>query len=130
MTEQKLHTLLQVTYFDNIDNANPAGAVAAFTAGAHWQHTQVWPHDGHDSRQTDRLQGRENLLAFLRARVPQMQVIQITHRVDEVIVNGDRGAFRARVMGPDGQTRGFLGWVELKDNLLQSYRVVPEDFSA
>lgn len=129
MDKQDLYTLLQQRYFDNIDTANPAGAVAAFVPDAHWQHTQVWPHDGHDARTTDRLEGREALLAFLTDRVVQMQRIRIRHRVDEVILSGDRGAFRARVEGPDGRSLGFLGWVELRGGLLQRYLVVPEDFA-
>lgn len=130
MTREELQALLQNTYFDNIDNARPEGAVQAFTPDAEWQHTQVWAHDGHSSRHTDRLQGRDNLLAFLAERVPQMQAIQIKHRVDEVIVDGNRGAFRARVTGPTGRSLGFVGWVELRDGLLQRYIVMPEDFAA
>lgn len=130
MTEQELHSLLQHTYFDNIDTAQAEQAVTAFTTDVQWQHTQVWAHDGHSSRHTDRLDSREALLDFLNARVPQMQVIQIKHRVDEVIVSGDHGAFRARVEGPDGRSVRFLGWVELRGDRLKAYTVVPEAFDA
>ena len=130
MTAEELRAHLQHTYFDNVDTANPEGAVLAFTPDMHWQHTQVWAHDGHDSRHTDRLQGRAALLDFMQARVKEMQVIKIRHRVDEVIVTGDRGAFRASVLGPEGRRLGFLGWVELCDGLIQRYIVVPEDFAA
>ena len=130
MNEQELHSLLQHRYFDNIDGARPRQAVEAFVADARWQHTQVWAHDGHDSRYTDRLAGRDKLLKFLSVRVPQMQQIRIRHQVDEVIVSGHRGAFRARVIGADGRALGFLGWVETRGGRLQSYLVVPEDFAA
>jgi hypothetical protein len=130
MKAEELREHLQHKYFDNVDTANPADAVLAFTPDMHWQHTQVWAHDGHDSRHTDRLQGRDALLDFMQARVKEMQVIKIRHRVDEVIVNGDRGAFRASVLGPTGRRLGFMGWVELRDGLIQSYIVVPEDFAA
>lgn len=130
MTEQQLLKLLQETYFNNIDSGRPEDAVKAFARDAIWQHTQVWAHDGHDSRTTDRLAGREELLQFLAARVPQMQTISITHTVDEVIVQDGRGAFRARVSGPDGGSKRFLGWVETDGEKLTSYLVVPEDFAA
>lgn len=130
MNSQELHTLLQNTYFDNIDSAKPELAIAAFTADVSWQHTQVWAHDGHNSRHTDCLNGRPALLNFLSARVPQMQVIEIKHQVDEVVVTNNRGAFRARVVGPSGRSVGFLGWVELNGEQLQRYIVVPENFSA
>ncbi len=70
------------------------------------------------------------MLEFMQARVKEMQVIKIRHRVDEVIVTGDRGAFRACVLDPSGRSLNFLGWVELRDGLIQRYVVVPEDFAA
>ena len=130
MTPEELRNHLQKNYFDNVDTANPGGAILAFTPDMHWQHTQVWAHDGHDSRHTDRLQGRDALFEFMEARVKEMQVIQIRHKVDDVIVTGDCGAFRARVIGPTGRELGFLGWVELNDGLIKRYIVVPEDFAA
>lgn len=130
MNEQELHRLLQQQYFDNIDRACSEQAVEAFVDDARWQHTQVWAHHGHDSRHTDRLVGRDRLLVFLNARVPQMQQIPIRHQVDQVILSGSRGAFRARVIGPDGRELGFLGWVETRGDRLQSYLVAPEDFAA
>jgi hypothetical protein len=130
MTSEELHAQLQGMYFDNVDTANPDAAVLAFTADMYWQHTEVWAHDGHDSRHTDRLQGRDELLHFMQARVKEMQIIEIRHRVEEVIVSDDRGAFRARALDPSGRSLGFLGWVELCDDLIARYLVVPEDFAA
>ena len=130
MTPAALRDHLQSCYFDNVDTANPDGAVMAFTSDVEWQHTQVWAHDGHDSRQTDRLQGREALLDFLRERVKETQVIQIRHQLDETVVSDGCGAFRGRVLGPFGKSLGFLGWVELRDGLVSRYIVVPEDFAA
>lgn len=57
-------------------------------------------------------------------------VICITHKVDEVDVSDDRGAFRAREFGPDAKSLGFPGWVELREGLLQCCIVVAEDFAA
>ena len=126
MDATALKALLQHTYFDNVDGARAEDAVKAFTPDVHWQHTQVWAHDGHDARHTDSLHGQDALHDFLAERVKQMQVIRITHHVDEVVTDGDRGAFRARVVGPDGSSKGFVGWVELRDGLLQRYIVMPE----
>ncbi|EED35880.1 hypothetical protein NOR51B_1827 [Luminiphilus syltensis NOR5-1B] len=130
MTPEALKAHLQGCYFDNVDTANPDGAVMAFTPDMEWQHTQVWAHDGHDSRQTDRLSGRQALLDFMRVRVKETQIIQIKHKVDETIVTGNSGAFRGRVVGPSGKELRFLGWVELRDDLVSRYIVVPEDFAA
>jgi len=129
MTPDQLREHLQENYFDNVDGARPEQAVQAFTTDVRWQHTQVWQHDGHDARTTDRLVGRQALCDFLQARVPEMQVIAIRHEVNAVIVNGDCGAFRAAVVGPSGRRVGFLGWVQLEDRLISDYLVVPESFS-
>jgi len=129
MSSAQLKKLLQGTYFDNVDRANAGQAVLAFTEDVVWQHTQVWPHHGHNSRYTDQLDGRAALLSFMQERVRETQIVQIQHKVHEAIVTGDRGAFRGHVLGPDGHTKNFLGWVELRDNLIQRYIVVPENFS-
>jgi hypothetical protein len=125
-----LKALLQNVYFNNVDTANAEAAVAALAPDVHWQHTQVWAHDGHDSRHTDRLAGRDAVHAFLAERVTEMQRIRITHHVDDVVTDGERGAFRARVVGPDGSSKGFVGWVEVADNRLKRYIVMPEDFAS
>ncbi len=130
MNDNELLHHLQSVYFDNVDTARPGDAVKAFTPDVIWQHTQVWAHDGHDSRHTDRLDGQDALYAFMSDRVGEMQVIKIKHVVDEAIVSGDRGAFRARVVGPEGNSLGFVGWVELRDGLIQRYIVMPENFAA
>jgi len=129
MTNQDLKELLQSTYFNNVDTARAREAIAAFTPDVRWQHTQVWAHDGHDSRYTDRIEGREALFHFMDERVKEMQVVQIRHQVDEAIVSGNRGAFRAQVIGPEGDSIGFIGWVELCDGLIDHYIVMPESYS-
>lgn len=129
MNNHELQQLLQETYFNNVDSAQARGAVQAFTSNVLWQHTQVWAHDGHDSRYTDRIEGREALFEFMDARVKEMQIVKIRHQVDEAIVSGSRGAFRARVVGPEGDSLGFVGWVELRDGLIARYMVMPETYS-
>lgn len=130
MTNEELRRLLQDTYFANVDSAQASAAVQAFTPDVRWQHTQVWAHDGHDSRYTDRIEERDALSDFMHARVKEMQLVRIRHQVDETIVSGERGAFRARVIGPEGDSLGFVGWVELKDNLVSRYIVMPENYSS
>lgn len=130
MNGSELIELLQKTYFDNVDSARPEQAVCAFAPKVHWQHTQVWAHDGHDARHTDIIHSAAELESFLRERVVQMQEIQIKHVVDEAVVEGGRGAFRARVIGPTGRSLAFLGWVEIADGKIQKYIVSPERMSA
>jgi hypothetical protein len=130
MNAADLKDHLQRVYFDNVDCADADAAVKAFSEDVSWQHTQVWPHHGHSSRTTDRLLGRQALLEFLGQRVVQTQEVQIQHKVRKVVVDGASGAFRGYVLGPDGQTRDFLGWVDLREGLITRYIVVPEDFTA
>ena len=130
MNAADLHEHLQRVYFDNVDRADAAAAVQAFTEDVRWQHTQVWPHHGHSARSTDALEGRKALFEFLDERVVQTQEVGIQHKVLDTLANDRMGAFRGCVVGPDGRTRGFLGWVELSDGLISRYVVVPESVAA
>ena len=117
--------LLQNIYFDNIDNANADAAVEAMHDSIEWIHTQVWEHDGHNSSDVDNLNGRESVRKFLTERVKEMQVEGIVHKVNKVITDGISGAFQASVIGKDGTEKSFFGWVEIKDQKISSYRVMP-----
>lgn len=121
-----LYSLLQETYFDNIDAGDAAAAVEAMHENVEWVHTQVWEHDGHSSRHTDTLDGREAVREFLAGRIDEMQSVGIEHKIRETVHEGDRGAFRAAVVGPDGDALPFLGWVELTDGTVSKYIVAPE----
>lgn len=127
MERDELLELLQNVYFDNIDNARPEKAVQALTENVCWEHNQVWEHDGHNSHKRDQINGRDSVFEFLNHRVPQMQKINIKHKVQQVILDGNKGAFRAQVVGPDGSVRPFMGWVELADGKVDRYLVVPEN---
>ena len=117
--------LLQNIYFDNIDNANADAAVEAMHDSIEWIHTQVWEHDGHDSSYVDNLNGRESVKKFLTERVKEMQAEGIVHKVNKVITDGISGAFQASVIGKGGTEKSFFGWVEIKDQKISSYRVMP-----
>jgi hypothetical protein len=112
-------------YFDNIDNANADGAVQALHDNVEWVHTQVWEHDGHDRSTVDAIHGRESVHEFLAGRIGEMQVEGIKHNVRKVIVDGDSGAFRAEVIGPEGDSSPFFGWVDIADGLISTYIVAP-----
>ncbi len=75
---------------------------------------------------TDTLHGRATVREFLAARMSEMQVEGIEHKVRQVICDGQTGAFRAEVVGPTGATVPFLGWVELTDGKISTYIVSPE----
>ena len=123
--EQNVFNLLQNTYFNNIDSGSADNAVDAMHEDVQWIHTQVWEHHGHTNQDLDVLHGRNKLRLFLAQRIPQMQLEKITHEVREVLTNGESAAFRAKVIGPKGNSRHFFGWIELKDGLIASYRVMP-----
>lgn len=123
---EDLYELLQRTYFDSIDAGNAETAVTAMHEDVEWVHTQVWEHDGHTGRQTDTLSGREEVHEFLAGRIDEMQDKGIEHKIRDTVASEDKGAFRAEVVGPDGDTLPFLGWVELTDGLVSQYTVAPE----
>lgn len=122
----ELYRLLQSVYFDAIDRGDANAAVEVFHEEVEWVHTQVWVHDGHDRSRTDTLRGREAVRQFLAARIGEMQVEGIEHKLRQVICDGGAGAFRAEVVGPTGAAAPFLGWVELTDGQISTYIVSPE----
>lgn len=125
-SSDELYELLQYTYFDGIDNADAQRAVEAFNEDAEWVHTQVWEHDGHDRRSTDTLKGKKAIYEFLHGRIGEMQVVGIKHKVHTVLSDGKSGAFRAEVVGPEGDALPFFGWVELENGKISTYIIHPE----
>lgn len=118
--------LVQETYFDSIDAGDAETAVTALHDDVEWVHRQVWEHDGHHRDAVDRLTGRDAVYEFLDSRLGEMQAVGIEHRIRDAIYEDGRGAFSAAVVGPEGNEQPFLGWVELTDGLLSTYRVTPE----
>jgi ketosteroid isomerase-like protein len=125
-TQAQLHSLLQNTYFDNIDQGDADGAVQAFTDDIAWSHYQVWEHHGHVRNRADIFRGRNEVHAFLATRINDMQEEGIRHQVNQVIVEGNEGAFRAQVVGVTGKSIRFFGWVELTRGKISRYMVSPE----
>jgi ketosteroid isomerase-like protein len=125
-TQTQLHALLQNTYFDNIDQGDADRAVRAFTDDVAWSHYQVWEHHGHMRNHADAFKGSKEVRDFLAARIADMQVEGIRHRVSRVIVQGNEGAFRAEVVGVSGENMQFFGWVELTGGKISKYIVGPE----
>ena len=125
--EKHLFQLLQDIYFDNIDTAKADEASEAMHDAVRWVHNQVWEHDGHKSSTKDVLEGRDEVREFLRKRVIEMQVEGITHRVENVVSDGKLGAFKANVIGTDKSKKPFFGLVELKDDKIIYYRVLPQE---
>lgn len=120
-----LRGLLQGTYFDSIDGGDAKTAVEALHEDIEWVHRQVWEHDDYASAHVDIIEGRTAVYELISPRIGEMQEIDIEHKVREAIVEGDRGAFRAEVVGPEGDAEPFFGWVELTDGLISKYVVTP-----
>ena len=125
--KEHLFYLLQDIYFNNIDNADADAAIEAMHPQVRWVHNQVWEHDGHKSSIKDILNGQDEVKRFLRNRVKETQVEGIIHKVENVISDGELGAFKANVIGKDNTKKAFIGIVKLQDNKIIYYRVLPEE---
>jgi hypothetical protein len=125
--KEHLFYLLQDIYFNNIDNADADAAIEAMHPQVRWVHNQVWEHDGHKSSIKDILNGQDEVKRFLRNRVKETQVEGIIHKVENVISDGELGAFKANVIGTDNTKKAFIGIVKLQDNKIIYYRVLPEE---
>lgn len=127
VSADELYELQQETYYDAIDRGDADAAVEALHEDVVWKHTQVWQHDGHTSDETDVLYGREAVREFLEERIPDMQGVDISHKVHKTVSNGESGAFYGQVVGPDGNTRGTIAWFEFEDGKIKKYINTPEE---
>ena len=125
-SSDELYDLLQGTYFDSIDAGDAETAVTAMHEDVEWVHTQVWEHDGHTGTSSETFDGRDEVFEFLDGRIGEMQTEGIEHTVRDTVYDDGKGAFRAEVVGPEGDTQPFMGWVELTDGTVSTYIVGPE----
>jgi len=125
--EKHLMYLLQDIYFDNIDTAKADEAAEAMHNDVRWVHNQVWEHDAHKTNIRDTLNGQKEVREFLRKRIVEMQIEGIIHKVENVVSDGKLGAFKANVIGADKSKKPFFGLVELKDDKIIYYRVLPQE---
>ena len=123
--EEYLFHLLQDIYFDNIDTAKADEASEAMHNDVRWVHNQVWEHDAHKNNIRDTLNGQKEVREFLRKRIVEMQIEGIIHKVENVVSDGKLGAFKANVIGKDKSKKPFFGLVEIKDDKIIYYRVLP-----
>lgn len=131
MADQALvRTLFQDGYYDNIDGQDIDKAVLTMHPDVEFIHTQVW--QGGDLRLgSNHWHGRTQVRAFLTEAAPRLKDAQIRHKVDTVVVDGDRGALQCHVENRDGADvkAPFLVWFELKDDMISRYIVCPYDGS-
>ena len=125
--KEYLFHLLQDIYFDNIDTAKADEAAEAMHNDVRWVHNQVWEHDAHKTNIRDTLNGQKEVREFLRKRIVEMQIEGIIHKVENVVSDGKLGAFKASVIGTDKSKKPFFGLVELKDDKIIYYRVLPQE---
>jgi len=118
------HDIFQNVYYGNIDRGDMDAAVSRLHPDIAWSHAQVWAHHGFAQGHAERLQGREAVRAFLRARVDQLREAQITHHVRHMMMDGSSGAFLGAVEGP-GPEKPFMVWFEMKDGLISRYDLRP-----
>ena len=125
--QEHLFHLLQDIYFDNIDTAKADEAAEAMHNDVRWVHNQVWEHDAHKTNIRDTLNGQKEVREFLRKRIVEMQIEGIIHKVENVVSDGKLGAFKVNVIGTDKSKKPFFGLVELKDDKIIYYRVLPQE---
>lgn len=124
-TRDEAIRLLQTTYYDHIDKGEMAVAVSALHPDVDWSHAQVWAHHGFARGEPTAYRTRDEVEAFLSARVDELRESGIQHKMVDLIIEGDRGALLGHVLGPDGSTKPFMVWFEMSDGLISRYTLRP-----
>ena len=121
--------LLQQTYYDGIDAGDMALAASALHPDIDWSHAQVWRHDDLGLGGEPHVQqhhGAAAIRTFLDGVKPHLAAAQIRHRITDLVIDGERGAFLGSVVSrTDDRSVPFLVWFELTDGLMSRYTLRP-----
>ena len=82
--------LIQSTYYDGIDAGDMARAATALNPDIDWSHAQVWAHHGFVRAEPSGVKGRQAVHDFLAARVDQLREAQITHAIEDMVLEDGR----------------------------------------
>lgn len=123
-TAEDARRLFQERYYDAVDRQDMDAAASAFHGDVEFDHVQVWQRTDLELG-ASQLHGRDAVRRFLGGAQARLAEARIRHQVDEVVLDGDRGALRARVEGEDGERTAFLVWFELESGLIRRYLVRP-----
>lgn len=124
-TKEQAYTLLQLTYYDGIDEGDMTLAASALHEDVEWSHEQVWAHHEFKRGEPSTLRGRAAVQAFLLERVRQLAEAGIRHRIREMAFEEDHGAVLGEVVGEDGTTKPFIVWFEVRDDRIARYLLRP-----
>ncbi|MBV7407454.1 nuclear transport factor 2 family protein [Maritimibacter sp. DP1N21-5] len=124
-TREDAIRLIQSIYYDSIDAGDMARAATALHPDIDWSHAQVWAHHDFARAEPSGFKGRQAVRDFLAARVDQLREARITHGIEDMVFENDRGAFLGNVTGPDGTTKPFMVWFALTDGLVSRYDLRP-----
>jgi hypothetical protein len=124
LTKAAVLALFQNTYYDAIDSSDMAAAVTALHEDVEFNHVQVWQRTDLELGATA-IHGRAAVHDFLEGAKAKLSEAKIRHRIQELVLDGDHGAFTAAVEGEDGEAAPFLVWFELRDGLIGRYVVRP-----
>lgn len=126
LTKNDVEEMFSKIYFGSVDVGNMKKAVSILHDDVHWVHTQVWEHDKYLRKfGSDQLNGKEEVAAFLEKRKESLKALQIRHIVDEILYDGEKGAFIGRVEDPSGKCLPLFAWFETKDDKISKYIVGP-----
>ena len=124
-TKEQAYTLLQLTYYDGIDEGDMALAASALHPDVEWSHQQVWAHHEFERGEPSTLHGRDAVQEFLAARVRQLAEARIRHKIRELVFEENHGAFIGDVFGEDGSHKPFMVWFEIRDDRVSRYLLRP-----
>lgn len=125
MNKDQVWEMFQKVYFDSVDSGDMERAASIFHEDVEWIHTQVWEHDDYRrSKGSDKLRGRKEVEALLSKRKQEMKRAEIRHVVDDLVLEGNRGAWIGRVEGP-GTPLPMIAWFEIKDDKVYRYTITP-----
>jgi hypothetical protein len=125
-SKERAYELLQTTYYDSIDRGDIATAASALHEDVDWSHSQVWKRTDFGLGVAEQFHSRAEVEGFLGGLKDKLAEARIKHRVREIVMEGDHGAFLGYVEGQEtGEQAPFMVWFELKDDRVSRYTLRP-----
>jgi ketosteroid isomerase-like protein len=127
-TRSEALEIFQTRYFDSVDRGDWAAAAATMADDVEWSHISAWKGDdlGFDRSKPDVLRRRADVEQLLAKVVPNIVDAGIRHEIQDLVVEGDRGAFLCQATSAKkSDVAQFMVWFVVEQQTIKRYLMRP-----
>jgi ketosteroid isomerase-like protein len=120
--------IFQARYFDSVDRGDWRAACAVMSEDVEWSHISAWKGDdlGFDHSTPELFRDRAQVESLLSKVVPNIVKAGIRHEIEDLVVEGERGAFLCRATSAKkSDVARFMVWFEVRAGAVTRYLMRP-----